>query len=179
MSNFCACASVLVCAGPACRSLANEVCTVDEAKAVYPFMAIGANIALVAAGCFIRIVNHTLSTSFPGDTQLLSLRVLIGTVMAMTAAMFASKAYIDAKILKPAAARATAAGARPKKKKSKGTFAEGLAVLKNSPKIRNLALLVMSYGVGHRYVCQGIWICTAITLAMAVTLAVLGSCRSC
>eukprot|EP00879_Flechtneria_rotunda_P029548 GHRR01031966.1.p1 GENE.GHRR01031966.1~~GHRR01031966.1.p1 ORF type:complete len:337 (+),score=132.40 GHRR01031966.1:471-1481(+) len=160
-------------------SLANEVCTVDEAKAVYPFMAIGANIALVAAGCFIRIVNHTLSTSFPGDTQLLSLRVLIGTVMAMTAAMFASKAYIDAKILKPAAARATAAGARPKKKKSKGTFAEGLAVLKNSPKIRNLALLVMSYGVGHRYVCQGIWICTAITLAMAVTLAVLGSCRSC
>ena len=29
------------------RSLANETVTVDEAKAVYPFMAIGANIALV------------------------------------------------------------------------------------------------------------------------------------
>lgn len=40
-----------------CRSLANEVCTVDEAKAVYPFMAIGANIALVAAGCYIRLVR--------------------------------------------------------------------------------------------------------------------------
>lgn len=49
-----------------CRSLANEVCTVDEAKAVYPFMAIGANIALVAAGCYIRLVNHTLSTSLAG-----------------------------------------------------------------------------------------------------------------
>lgn len=137
--------------------------------------AIGANIALVAAGCFIRLVNHTLSTSFAGDTQLLSLRVLIGTVMAMTVAMFGSKAWIDAKILQPTAAAAAAAaasangqsngaaagvgvagssgsskGPKAKKKKSKGTFAEGLAVLKNSPKIRNLALLVMSYGVGHR-----------------------------
>lgn len=119
--------------------------------------AIGANIALVAAGCYIRLVNHALSTSFAGDTQLLSLRVLIGTVMVMTVAMFGSKAFIDAKILQPAAAAAAAAGAAstgggkaPKKKKSKGSFAEGLAVLKNSPKIRNLALLVMSYGVGHR-----------------------------
>jgi ATP/ADP translocase len=119
--------------------------------------AIGANIALVAAGCYIRLVNHTLSTNFAGDTQLLSLRVLIGTVMAMTVAMFASKAFIDNKILQPAAALAGSSGSSgggsskgPKKKKSKGTFSEGLAVLKNSPKIRNLALLVMSYGVGHR-----------------------------
>uniref|UniRef100_A0A383VEW1 ADP,ATP carrier protein n=1 Tax=Tetradesmus obliquus TaxID=3088 RepID=A0A383VEW1_TETOB len=140
-------------------SLANEVCTVDEAKAVYPFMAIGANIALVAAGCYIRLVNHTLSTTVAGDTQLLSLRVLIGTVMAMTGAMFAAKAFIDAKVLQPAlksadgaAAAAGGGAAKPagKKKKSKGSFGEGIAVLKKSPKIRNLALLVMSYGVGHR-----------------------------
>eukprot|EP00882_Tetradesmus_deserticola_P025181 GHRQ01027644.1.p1 GENE.GHRQ01027644.1~~GHRQ01027644.1.p1 ORF type:complete len:275 (+),score=129.90 GHRQ01027644.1:32-856(+) len=132
-------------------SLANEVCTVDEAKAVYPFMAIGANIALVAAGCYIRLVNHTLSTTVAGDTQLLSLRVMIGTVMAMTAAMFGAKAFIDAKVLQPAVKSVD--GARPagsKKKKSKGSFGEGIAVLKKSPKIRNLALLVMSYGVGHR-----------------------------
>ena len=37
-----------------------------------------------------------------------------------------------------------------KKKKSKGSFADSLAVLKSSPKIMNLALLVMSYGVSHR-----------------------------
>ena len=113
---------------------------------------------MVAAGCYIRLVNHALSTSFAGDTQLLSLRVLIGTVMVMTVAMFGSKAYIDAAILQPSAAAEAAATsdgsskAPKKKKKSKGTFAEGLAVLKNSPKIRNLALLVMSYGVGHRCV---------------------------
>lgn len=136
------------------------VCVLLAPRALCP-AAIGANIALVAAGCYIRLVNHALSTSFAGDTQLLSLRVLIGTVMVMTVAMFGSKAFIDAKILQPAAAAAAAAGAAsagagagsgkaPKKKKSKGSFAEGLAVLKNSPKIRNLALLVMSYGVGHR-----------------------------
>ena len=42
---------------PGRRSLANETVTVDEAKAVYPFMAIGANIALVRAlGCVIWFV---------------------------------------------------------------------------------------------------------------------------
>jgi hypothetical protein len=85
--------------------------------------------------------------------------VLISTVMLMTVAMFGSKAWIDAKILQPTAAATAAAAAGvsssggkapKKKKKSKGSFSEGLAVLKNSPKIRNLALLVMSYGVGHR-----------------------------
>jgi ATP/ADP translocase len=79
--------------------------------------------------------------------------------MAMTVAMFAAKAFIDAKVLQPALksvdGAAAAAGGKPagkKKKKSKGSFSEGIEVLKKSPKIRNLALLVMSYGVGHRCV---------------------------
>jgi AAA family ATP:ADP antiporter len=115
--------------------------------------------------CFMQ-VNHGLSTAVAGDTQLLSLRVLIGTVMVMTLVMFGAKATIDRKILGPAAAAAAQAAqqggdaastasagskkAPKKKKKSKGSFADSIAVLKNSPKIRNLALLVMSYGVGHR-----------------------------
>ncbi|GBG00278.1 hypothetical protein Rsub_13004 [Raphidocelis subcapitata] len=149
-------------------SLANETVTVDEAKAVYPFMAIGANIALVAAGCFIRAVNAAL----PAGSQLLGLRVLVGSVLVMSVAMFAAKAFIDSRILEPMARReeaalaAAAAGgdaaaiaavaeaAAPKKggkkKKDKGTFSENFAVLKSSAKIRNLALLVMGYGVAHR-----------------------------
>jgi AAA family ATP:ADP antiporter len=125
-----------------CRSLANDVCTVDEAKSVYPFMAIGANIALVIAGTYIRWVNAVL----PAGSQLLGLRVLVGTVLAMSVAMFGAKAYIDAKVL----GSKEPAEAPKKKKKSKGSFSESLAVLRNSPKIRNLALLVMSYGIGHR-----------------------------
>lgn len=37
-----------------------------------------------------------------------------------------------------------------KKKKDKGSFSENFEVLKSSAKIRNLALLVMGYGVAHR-----------------------------
>lgn len=120
----------------------------DEAKSVYPFMAIGANIALVIAGCYIRTVNSML----PQGGQLLGLRVLVGTVLAMSAAMFASKAYIDSRVLAPAALAKDAAAGKSlgKKKKKKGSVADSIEVLKNSPKIRNLALLVMSYGVGHR-----------------------------
>jgi ATP/ADP translocase len=104
----------------------------------------------------VLLLACLLSLDVAGDTQLLSLRVLIGTVMAMTVAMFGAKAFIDAKVLQPALKSvdgAAAAGAKPagkKKKKSKGSFAEGIEVIKKSPKIRNLALLVMSYGVGHR-----------------------------
>jgi AAA family ATP:ADP antiporter len=41
-------------------TLANEVCTVQEAKAIYPLMGIAANVALVAAGNFMKLVNLTL-----------------------------------------------------------------------------------------------------------------------
>jgi AAA family ATP:ADP antiporter len=118
---------------------------VDEAKSVYPFMAIGANIALVIAGTYIRWVNSVL----PPGSQLLGLRVLVGTVLVMSVAMFGAKGYIDAKVLGRKDPAAAAEGPK-KKKKSKGSFSESLAVLRNSPKIRNLALLVMSYGIGHR-----------------------------
>jgi AAA family ATP:ADP antiporter len=144
-------------------SLANDTVTVDEAKVVYPFMAIGANVALVAGGVFVRAVNAAL----PAGAPLLGMRVLVGAVVAMSAVMFAAKAFIDARILAPMEAAAAAAAAKEgsgadgaatgkpdkkekKEKKKEGSFAESIAVLRSSPKIGNLALLVMGYGVAHR-----------------------------
>lgn len=49
----------------------------------------------VAAGCFIRAVNSWL----PDGSQLLGLRMLVASVLIMSAAMFAAKAFIDARIL--------------------------------------------------------------------------------
>lgn len=47
-----------------------KVCTVGEAKAIYPLMGIAANVALVAAGNFMKAVNLALPvrcfTPFPG-----------------------------------------------------------------------------------------------------------------
>ena len=40
--------------------------------------------------------------------------------------------------------------AKPRKVKKKGSMADSWVVLKSSPKILNLALLVVSYGVSHR-----------------------------
>jgi AAA family ATP:ADP antiporter len=123
-------------------------------------MGIAANIALVVAGAFIKFANSTLAAG----SQLLSLRLLIGTIMATTVLMFAAKSFVDRRIITPQraaeAAAAAAAGAEladssaamapGKKKKKKGSIGESIEVLRNSPKILNLALLVMSYGVGHR-----------------------------
>ena len=41
-------------------TLANEVCTVKEAKTIYPLMGIAANVALVAAGNFMKLVHRGL-----------------------------------------------------------------------------------------------------------------------
>ena len=44
-------------------TLANEVCTVKEAKTIYPLMGIAANVALVAAGNFMKLVSRGLAVS--------------------------------------------------------------------------------------------------------------------
>ena len=76
---------------PSHRSLANDVCTVDEAKTIYPLMGISANAALVIAGHFIKYINRT----FAGASTVLSFKFLIGAVLAMTAVMLTAKMYID------------------------------------------------------------------------------------
>ena len=42
-------------------SLANEVCTVSDAKTIYPLMGIAANIALVVAGNYMKWINKTVT----------------------------------------------------------------------------------------------------------------------
>jgi ATP/ADP translocase len=56
---------------PWCRSLADDVCSVDEAKEVYPKLGILANVGLIAAGAFTRYVTETLAKG----NEILSLQV--------------------------------------------------------------------------------------------------------
>ena len=42
-----------------------QVCTVAEAKAIYPLMGIAANVALVAAGNFMKAINLALKVAGP------------------------------------------------------------------------------------------------------------------
>ena len=83
-------------------------------------------------------------------SMLLSLRYLVGTVVVLTGLMMAAKRYVDINICVPIARRGGGGAAKPKKKKKKGSLGDSLAVLRGSPMILNLALLVVSYGVSHR-----------------------------
>lgn len=42
-------------------SLANEVCSVSDAKTIYPLMGIAANIALVVSGNYMKWINSTVT----------------------------------------------------------------------------------------------------------------------
>ena len=53
-------------------TLANDVCTVADAKTIYPLMGIAANIALVVAGNYMKWVNRGVA----GGSLAVSLQVL-------------------------------------------------------------------------------------------------------
>ena len=70
-------------------------------------------------------------------------------MVVLTGVMMAAKRYVDMYICVPVQRK----GAPPQKagkKKRKGSLGDSLEVLRSSPMIRNLALLVMSYGISHR-----------------------------
>lgn len=134
--------------------LANEVCAVRDAKAIYPLLGIAANVALIAGGCFLRLLQRTAAGGPPGT----ALRLTVGSVLLGGVVMFVTKAYIDTQVLGPQQALQAAqagpvaamAGGAKKKKGPPPTAAESLAQLGRSSKIRNLAALVVSYGMAHR-----------------------------
>ena len=59
-------------------TLANEVCSVSDAKTIYPLMGIAANIALVVAGNYMKFVNNTLTqVTLPPNRSLRELKKIL------------------------------------------------------------------------------------------------------
>ena len=114
--------------------LANEVCSVADARAIYPLMGVAANVALVVAGNYVKMVNAavgagssagamaaanaaaassassassttaaaaTAAAAAATDAAAPALRILVGTVVALSAAMCAAKAWVDLKVPRP------------------------------------------------------------------------------
>jgi ATP:ADP antiporter, AAA family len=65
-------------------SLANDVCTVPEAKTVYPMLGISANIALVAAGNYMKTLT---ATALQGATTQVFLQAMVATICGSSVAM--------------------------------------------------------------------------------------------
>ncbi|KAK9832801.1 hypothetical protein WJX81_002274 [Elliptochloris bilobata] len=122
-------------------TLANEVCTVQDARTIYPLMGIAANIALVVAGIFIKHVTAAVPQAGA------ALRVLMGAVLVLTGVMVATKAYMDRRVA--VAARIAPPKAAPGSKR-RGGLAESWATLRASPMIASLVMLVVAYSVSHR-----------------------------
>lgn len=133
---------------------ANEITTSKEAKKYYPLFGLGANVALIFSGQYVKYVSRFRESLPIGvDKWGRSLHLLMGAVCVGGAAVVALYTYMNQVVLKdPEVTKEIATvGTAPPKKKGKGATSMGLVesakYLGSSPYIRNMALLVICYGM--------------------------------
>jgi AAA family ATP:ADP antiporter len=127
---------------------ANQVTTVDEAKKYYPLFGMGANVALIFSGQYVKFVSSLRKYSAPGvDTWGMSLRLLMGAVVSSGSVLLLTKRHMENNVLTDPTVTLPAAGSKPKKKKEKMTMKDSIKFIAGSKYIRNLLTLVVSYGM--------------------------------
>jgi AAA family ATP:ADP antiporter len=123
---------------------------------------LGANVALIFSGQYVRWVSNLRGTLAPGvDAWAVSLRYLMGAVIGSGGVLLGAYSYMQNKVIKPMKEKEAALAALggggggevstrkdyPRKKKAKMGMRESFKFLMGSPYIRDLALLVVSYGM--------------------------------
>ena len=123
-----------------------RITTVDEAKKYYPLFGLGANVALIFSGQYVKFVSRMRASLAPGvDAWAVSLNYLMGAVVGSGGVLLLAYKYIQDKIISK---NEEAMKGKPvKKKKPKMTLKESTQFLFSSPYIRDLAILVISYGM--------------------------------
>ncbi|CAF1925897.1 hypothetical protein HID58_064969 [Brassica napus] len=120
---------------------ANQITTVDEAKKFYPLFGLGANVALIFSGRTVKYFSNMRKNLGPGvDGWAVSLKAMMSIVVGMGLAICFLYWWVNRYVPLPT---------RSKKKKAKpqmGTM-ESLKFLVSSPYIRDLATLVVAYGI--------------------------------
>ncbi|CAE5957574.1 unnamed protein product [Arabidopsis arenosa] len=120
---------------------ANQITTVDEAKKFYPLFGLGANVALIFSGRTVKYFSNMRKNLGPGvDGWAVSLKAMMSIVVGMGLAICFLYWWVNRYVPLPT---------RSKKKKVKpqmGTM-ESLKFLVSSPYIRDLATLVVAYGI--------------------------------
>lgn len=126
---------------------ANEVTSVEEAKKYYPLFGLGANIALVFSGQYVRFVSDIRKRLPPGvDGWAVSLKYLMSMIAVGGAVIVACYYYMqrkvltDPKLFEPRKQKSS-------KAKTKLTLMESAKYLGQSKYIRDLATLVIAYGM--------------------------------
>ncbi|CAN8233411.1 unnamed protein product [Cochlearia groenlandica] len=120
---------------------ANQITTVDEAKKFYPLFGLGANVALIFSGRTVKYFSNLRKNLGPGvDGWAVSLKAMMTIVVGMGLAICFLYWWVNRYVPLPT---------RSQKKKNKpkmGTM-ESLKFLVSSPYIRDLATLVVAYGI--------------------------------
>lgn len=128
---------------------ANEVCSVREAKRWYPLFGLIANVALIFSGQFVRKVSSIRANLPPGvDAWGYSLKILMGAVVAVACVILATFRYMQRNVLTDPECMPPDMQKKTKKKKGpKMSMGESMKYLASSSYIRNLAFLVIAYGM--------------------------------
>ncbi|WCJ40637.1 ADP ATP carrier protein 1 chloroplastic [Euphorbia peplus] len=121
--------------------LANQITTVDEAKKFYPMFGLGANIALIFSGRTVKYFSNMRKSLGPGvDGWALSLKAMMSIVVLMGLAICGCYWWVNNYV--PAPTRS-----KKKKEKPKMGAMESMKFLISSKYIRDLATLVVAYGI--------------------------------
>ncbi|KAF9613546.1 hypothetical protein IFM89_008674 [Coptis chinensis] len=120
---------------------ANQITTIDEAKKFYPLFGLGANIALIFSGRTVKYFSQLRKTLGPGvDGWAVSLKGMMSIVVLMGCIISFIYWWVNAYV--PLPERKSAKKAKPKM----GTM-ESLKFLVSSRYVRDLATLVVAYGI--------------------------------
>jgi AAA family ATP:ADP antiporter len=124
---------------------ANQITTVDEAKQFYPLFGLGANVALIFSGRAVKIFSQIRANLPAGvDGWGVSLRGLMGMVVVGGLIITAVFYYLNRTVVPKVQG---AIPKREKKKKEPMGVGESFAFLAKNPYIRDLAFLVVAYGI--------------------------------
>ncbi|GLJ21512.1 hypothetical protein SUGI_0397790 [Cryptomeria japonica] len=125
---------------------ANQITTVDEAKQFYPLFGLGANVALVFSGRTVKYFSHLRKNLGPGvDGWAVSLKGMMSLVVILGFAIAGIYWWTNKYVVNdPTLPKAEA---RKKKEKPKLGMVESAKFLLKSTYVRDLATLVVAYGI--------------------------------
>eukprot|EP00752_Nemacystus_decipiens_P006018 g5435.t1 len=128
--------------------LANQITTTKEAKKYYPLFGLGANVALIFSGQYVRFVSAFRASLPPHvDKWGVSLKLLMGAVCTLGMTIVGIHAHVQRNVMSDPECVPAEVG-RPKSKTATSMgLRESAKYLAASPYIRNLAMLVIAYGM--------------------------------
>ncbi|GJM93730.1 hypothetical protein PR202_ga10313 [Eleusine coracana subsp. coracana] len=125
---------------------ANQITTVDEAKEFYPLFGLGANIALIFSGRTVKYFSNLRKTLGPGvDGWEVSLKGMMSIVVILGLVITSIYWGVNKFVLNdPSLPKSDR---KKKKEKPKLGMKESMKVLLSSRYVRDLATLVVAYGI--------------------------------